>query len=235
MTAGADTVTRQWTVVVNNRNRAPVLAILANLTVNAGDTVTLNPSVSDPDNQNSVPGDDNALTVQYSGFMTSASKLVTAADAGVHSVTIAVRDNGLPIMTREQTIQIRVIADSDHDGIPDDVELANGFNPNLAADALLDADGDGVNNLMEYLADTNPRNPASVLRITSLARSGQNVIISFPTSAQKRYRAEWTPDLVGGTWTTFADNVAGTGSSVQITDSNAIAAGRRFYRVVVLQ
>jgi uncharacterized protein (DUF1800 family) len=46
--------------------------------------------------------------------------------------------------------------DTDKDGMPDTWEIANGFNPNSAADATLDADGDGLNNRAEFLAGTNP-------------------------------------------------------------------------------
>jgi uncharacterized protein (DUF1800 family) len=46
--------------------------------------------------------------------------------------------------------------DSDKDGMPDVWEDANGFNKFSAADAVLDADGDGLNNRDEYLNGTNP-------------------------------------------------------------------------------
>jgi uncharacterized repeat protein (TIGR01451 family) len=49
-----------------------------------------------------------------------------------------------------------VIKDSDHDGMPDDWELAHGLNPNDPADALLDSDGDGTSNRQEFLAGTDP-------------------------------------------------------------------------------
>ncbi len=48
--------------------------------------------------------------------------------------------------------------DSDKDGMSDVWEIANLFNTNSAADAVLDADNDGVNNRDEYLLGTNPRN-----------------------------------------------------------------------------
>jgi pimeloyl-ACP methyl ester carboxylesterase len=51
--------------------------------------------------------------------------------------------------------------DSDHDGLPDCWELANGLNPSNPADASADADSDGLTNLQEYLLGTNPRNADS--------------------------------------------------------------------------
>jgi hypothetical protein len=58
--------------------------------------------------------------------------------------------------------QLRVAlagADSDGDGIPDEVELQLGMSPNNVADAALDVDHDGLSALEEYRAGTDPRNP----------------------------------------------------------------------------
>jgi pectate lyase len=41
--------------------------------------------------------------------------------------------------------------DSDHDGMPDEWEIKNGFNPKKASDGNEDADGDGYTNVEEYL------------------------------------------------------------------------------------
>lgn len=47
--------------------------------------------------------------------------------------------------------------DSDNDGMPDIWELTYGLNPNDPSDARLDIDNDGLTNLEEYLALSNPR------------------------------------------------------------------------------
>ncbi|MBI3879312.1 MAG: hypothetical protein HY301_04520 [Verrucomicrobia bacterium] len=51
------------------------------------------------------------------------------------------------------------LEDKDHDGIPDAWEVAHGLNPFDASDAKADPDGDGLTNLEEYLAGTDPHNP----------------------------------------------------------------------------
>jgi len=53
------------------------------------------------------------------------------------------------------------LIDSDNDGIPDAVELANGLNPHDPTDALGDLDGDGLTNLEEYRLGTDMRNLAN--------------------------------------------------------------------------
>jgi len=52
--------------------------------------------------------------------------------------------------------------DNDNDGIPDAWEIANGLNPLDKVDATQDADQDGVSNLDEFKAGTNPNVAAKV-------------------------------------------------------------------------
>ncbi|HKQ39579.1 MAG TPA: thrombospondin type 3 repeat-containing protein [Verrucomicrobiae bacterium] len=69
-----------------------------------------------------------------------------------------------------QTDSINYGPDSDGDGIPDAWELQ--FAPNLGVlNGAGDNDGDGLSNAEEFIADTNPLDPNSNLRIMSIAKA----------------------------------------------------------------
>ena len=78
-------------------NVAPILDPIADITVNEGDTVTLNPTATD------AGGD--VLTFSYSGWMTSSSYTTNYNDAGTHTVTVTVSDGTL---TDSQIVTITV-------------------------------------------------------------------------------------------------------------------------------
>ncbi len=76
---------------------------------------------------------------------------------------------------------------------------------------------------------------AVVVRVVftpTVAPSGSDEITSFPTNAGHHYRVEWSNDLI--TWSTVADNLAGTGVTMSVTHTGGYTATRHFYRVSVL-
>ena len=77
---------------------------------------------------------------------------------------------------------VKVEADTDHDGLPNDWEKKYGLNPNDASDATKDADGDGFTNLEEYQAKTDPKDKLShpdYLDFLSVAGSVQDTKLDF--------------------------------------------------------
>ncbi len=64
--------------------------------------------------------------------------------------------DGIPPKSKTKSVTITVAWDYDDDGMPDYWEQANGFDKLAPGDAALDADSDGLTNLEEYEAGTNP-------------------------------------------------------------------------------
>jgi hypothetical protein len=87
----------------------------------------------------------------------SPDGLVTAAGSGAALIS-ALNDGVLGLVSISVMIEG---ADSDGDGIPDEVEISFGLNPNNPADAMLDLDNDGLDNLAEYTLGTALDNPDS--------------------------------------------------------------------------
>jgi hypothetical protein len=61
--------------------------------------------------------------------------------------------------------------------------------------------------------------------------AGNDLRLSFPTPAGKHYRVDSRSNLSTASWSVLVPSVAGTGFSATVTDSGAIRAGPRFYRV----
>lgn len=128
-----------------------------------------------------------------------------------------------------------VKVDADDDGMPDAWETAwfgSTGHPQGAADS--DWDHDGQSNLHEFLAGTNPTDPSSVFRITSVAPGvGGTLVLQWPSVSGRTYRVQYAGDLGSAFQDTSDSALAGTGGT--LTKTVAIGAGARgFYRVRIV-
>jgi hypothetical protein len=122
-------------------------------------------------------------------------------------------------------------ADSDLDGLPDWWEaLYFGHPTNTNAGA--DNDGDGMANGAEFLAQTNPADPSSALRITLATLEPTGFSFAFPTVSGLVYQVQYKYDLTStNAWETADEEIDGTGSLVQVIDEDSLTETQKFYRV----
>ena len=84
-------------VIVNALNNPPAIKVASQIEVKEGETININPEVSDKD------GD--SLKITYSGFMTSSSYTTDYDEAGTYTTTITVSD-GKTTVSKNITIVI---------------------------------------------------------------------------------------------------------------------------------
>jgi hypothetical protein len=121
------------------------------------------------------------------------------------------------------------LPDTDADGLPDAWESQ--YFGSVGTTPLADADADGTNNLMEYLAATDPRSASSVFRPSSSLR-GADLLLTIPTVVGRQYRIWGSADLKS--WTQ-RDTFSGDGSIVEWAYAPSQSpTGRYFLKVELL-
>ena len=121
--------------------------------------------------------------------------------------------------------------DTDGDGMADGFEATHHLLID-SNDASADPDGDGRSNLSEYLAGTNPKSAASILKITSSAFSSANreVTLNWASVDGRKYKIQHKGSLAETTWTDIANHTAsGNQSSKTVTAPQGDSNG--FYRI----
>jgi hypothetical protein len=100
-----------------------------------------------------------------------------------------------------QTDTIRMGIDTDGDGIPDAWERER-FGSLAVADASSDHDGDGVKDIGEYVADTDPNDPLSFLSITRYRVTGMGSPLDLTWSSRptRLYHVQERTLVDSGPW-----------------------------------
>jgi hypothetical protein len=94
-----------------------------------------------------------------------------------------------------------------------------------------DPDGDNVSNLHEFLGGTDPRDPASVLRV-NIEAGTNTAVIRFVAGPNRAYTVQYRDQLANGAWLDSTNLPPRTTERV-ILHSDPLPASitNRFYRV----
>jgi hypothetical protein len=131
-----------------------------------------------------------------------------------------------------QQATITVLADNDKDGMPEYWETTYSYDTNSPNDAILDSDGDGMSNLEEYIAGTDPTNPESCLKIQK-TKSGNDLQLQFISISNHTYSVQFNNAIINSNWTSILDLAARKTNNI-ITTSNIIQGTSGYFRLVTL-
>jgi hypothetical protein len=135
------------------------------------------------------------------------------------------------------TFAVNLWVDSDGDGIPDSWMMQHFGHPTGSAGdhsrAQDDADNDGMNNLAEYLAGTDPNDSNSYLRLTRIAANAMNGIVVVWGSATNRLYTLQRSSNLATAFTNLAQHILSTPPENIYLDTTATNAANFFYRVKV--
>ena len=118
---------------------------------------------------------------------------------------------------------------ADHD-VPEWWLADHGWTNDFDAAARLDFEPDGFATWQEYVADTDPRDAASFLRITNVVAGETDPVVYWPASTGRAYQVHFCDGMAESLWNT---QQLARGIGVW-TDTN-LPPARRLYRVAPLR
>ena len=167
----------------------------------------------------------SSISTQYATFLTVHLSQTNT------SFSVVVTNAALPSGHVSRPAVITMVSDRDHDGLPDDYEIASRLDPDDPTDANKDADGDGMTNRQEYLAGTDPRDATSYLKIQRISSGPAGTALEFATASNKTYSVQSRDAVEGAGWRTWTNLPAWRTNGVAVVVDGALLS-QRYYRVV---
>jgi PKD repeat protein len=155
---------------------------------------------------------------------------------GTNTVTLIVSDASGSSTNTKAGLIVATSVDTVGDGAPDWWRAqyfgGNGTTTNGFSSATVDFDNDGVNNLGEYNADTNPTNSASRLAVTSLTIVSNQARLIWTGGSSAWQFVEYRNSLTDTNgWKAVYTNTPPTAVTNTVFDAGAGSATSRFYRI----
>jgi hypothetical protein len=161
---------------------------------------------------------------------------IASPSAGLYTITVDY--DGSLYQGKEQRYSLLVSGDSgdsDSDGMPDSWESLY-FSGSTNAVATADLDGDGSDNLTEYIAGTLPNSAASVFKVTSYdapVSNGAPFIVNWNTVAGRLYSVTYSDNLSFTDFSTLSGASDLPYTQTSYTDTVERTTLQNFYRVDV--
>lgn len=109
--------------------------------------------------------------------------------------------------------------DDDGDLLPNDWE-SQYFGGATNATANADNDSDTYLNIEEFVAGSVPTNGLSYPRVSVVTGVAAGQQVQFPSTTGRLYWVDYRTNLLAGDWQNLQSNVAGSGATLLITDTN---------------
>jgi hypothetical protein len=137
---------------------------------------------------------------------------------------------------RTERVDLRLGAppvDADGDGLADAWEMQ--YFGNLNQNGAGDFDGDGVSNLREYRAGTNPTDPHSLFEVVEISKVPNGIAIQWSSQPERRYRVKRTDSLAtpAANYTVVKSQVAATPPLNVFIDTNTLGSAQFFYLIEI--
>lgn len=137
---------------------------------------------------------------------------------------------------RSERIDLRLgaaLVDSDNDGLADAWELQ--YFGSLGSGPNDDPDHDGVGNLAEYRAGTNPKDASSRFEVVEIAKVDNGVSIRWSSQPDRKYRVRRSATLLASpaSYTPLQSGLVATPPMNQFIDITAGASATSFYIIEI--